>query len=428
MWPLQKLRQDPDACITALQKRGEEQAEAQVSHIRALDEQRRSLQTEYDSTQARSKQIAKELGEQMRRKPNDPQALELRKEAIKCKTQSSAVAHKLKEIEQKQEELLLSLPNAPHESVPEGRDASANELVRSTELSSFDDKQFLPHWSLEIERDLDLESGRHVTGSGFLFFKGRIARLVRGLVNFFLDRATERGYREVIAPLLVNTSSVMGTGQWPDKEGQMYTLQEAPYYLIPTAEVPITNLHRGHLLSARSLPLKYVGYTPCFRREAGSWGADVRGLNRLHQFDKVEIVAIQEPERSYYALEEMIAQVEELLQALELPYRLLKLCSGDLGFASAMTYDFEVYAVGQKKWLEVSSVSNFECFQSRRMKLRYRTTSGKVEYPHTLNGSALAVPRVLAALLENGQNNGRIRLPSVLHSYTGFDYIDISGS
>ena len=425
MWSLQKLRQDPDACLGALQKRGEKEIEAHLSHILSLDERRRSLRTEYDATQARSKQIAKELGEQMKRKPNDPRALSLRKEAISCKTQSSALAQKLKTIEHEQEELLLSLPNAPHESVPEGHDASSNELIRSTELPSSDHRVLLPHWALIGKSGLDFESGSRVTGSGFLFFRGQIARLVRGLIAFFLDRAIAEGYEEVMPPLLVGKDAVLGTGQFPDKEGQMYTLQEEPYYLIPTAEVPITNLHRGQLLRHQDLPLKYVGYTPCFRREAGSWGSDVRGLNRVHQFDKVEIVQIRAPEESYRVLEEMITQVEELLKALELPYRLLKLCAGDLGFTSAMTYDFETYAMAQKKWLEVSSVSNFECFQSRRMKLRYRNKSGTVEHPHTLNGSALAIPRILASLLENGQDGKQIHLPAALLPYTNFDRIDI---
>ena len=428
MWSLSQLCQDPDTCVSALQKRGDQEVESVVARILLIDEQRRSLRSEYDTTQARSKQLARELGEQLRRKPHDPKAMGLRKEAIACKAQSGALSHQLQHIEKEQKQLLLSLPNAPHASVPEGKSEKDNELIRISELPAQKSHALRPHWSLIGKEGLDFESGSRVSGSGFVFFKGKIARLVRALTSFFLDKAIDAGYEEVIPPLLVNEQAVLGTGQLPDKEKQMYTLEGEPYYLIPTAEVPITNLYRETILSSQQIPLRHVGCTPCFRREAGSWGKDVRGLNRVHQFDKVEIVHICEPETSYQALEEMLTHVESLLKALELPYRLVKLCAADLGFAAALTYDFETYTAAQKKWLEVSSVSNFECFQARRMNLRYRNASSKLVHPHTLNGSALAIPRILASLLENGQDAKQIHLPSSLIPYTGFSTIPITGT
>lgn len=427
MWSIHALRTAPQEAIEALKRRGEEDTETQLQNILHLDEKRRTLQTTYDNLQAQSKALAQKIGKALQQKAPSTLTEALRKEAIACKTQTNALSEQLHNIEKEQTQLLLLLPNAPHASVPEGQGEAQNRLIRSHAPPSQPPQNFplRPHWALTDNNSLDFQAGSTVTGSGFLFFKGHMARLVRGLIQFFLDKATEAAYEEIIPPLLVNEDAALGTGQLPDKEGQMYRLQEAPYYLIPTAEVPITNLWRAHILTEKQLPLRYVSYTPCFRREAGSWGKDVRGLNRLHQFDKVEIVQICDPKHSYEIIEEMISHVESLLKALELPYRLLQLCTGDLGFASAATYDFETYAPAQKKWLEVSSVSNFEAFQARRMQLRYRNTQRKINYPHTLNGSALALPRILACLLEQGQTQHEIRLPAAITPYTGFDTLPL---
>ena len=427
MWSLQKLRESPETTIATLARRGKS-LRVEVENILSIDTERRSLQTEYDELQTRSRQLSKQLGEQIRRKPQDPMVESLREEAITCRAKASAISDRLQILVKEQKTHLLSLPNAPHSSTPEGQNESQNKEIRSGGPRPTESDRLLPHWDLfSSQNGLDFEAGSKVTGSGFLFYKGQIARLVRGLIYFFLEKAREAGYEEIMPPLLVGEDAALGTGQLPDKEGQMYRLEEEPYYLIPTAEVPITNLYREKILPEQDLPLRYVGYTPCFRREAGSWGRDVRGLNRLHQFDKVEIVQICNPLYSYEVLEKMVSYVESLLEELELPYRLVQLCTGDLGFAAALTYDFEVYASAQKKWLEVSSVSNFEAFQARRMQLRYRSLD-RVDYPHTLNGSALAIPRVLAALLEQGQRKDEIRLPKALVSYTGFSSLSISSS
>ena len=338
----------------------------------------------------------------------------------------------LKDLEQQVQQLLVTLPNLPHSSVPEGRSAEDNEVVLEHGEKPTLAADALPHWELikKLDRDggpiIDFELGVKITGAGFPVYKGKGARIQRALINFFLDNALEAGYFEIQPPILINEDSGFGTGQLPDKEGQMYFATDDKLYLIPTAEVPITNLYRDVIVAEDQLPIKNVGYTPCFRREAGSWGAHVRGLNRLHQFDKVEIVQIRKPEESYQALEEMSQYVQSLLQKLELPYRVLRLCGGDMGFTSALTYDMEVWSAGQQRWLEVSSVSNFETYQSNRLKLRYRTDrtgAGKTQLLHTLNGSALALPRILASILENNQTPEGIRIPKVLVPYCGFEVI-----
>lgn len=331
----------------------------------------------------------------------------------------------LSEVEVKIENLLVLLPNLPHKSVPEGKGAEDNIVVRQGNIAALPNNG-LPHWDLAKKYDIiDFELGNKITGSGFPVYKGKGAKLQRALISFFLDEAIKAGYNEVIPPFLVNEDSGFGTGQLPDKEGQMYHVPIDNLYLIPTAEVPVTNIFRDVILDEKDLPQKYTAYTPCFRREAGSYGKDVRGLNRLHQFDKVEIVVIEHPERSYEQLEQMLAHVESLVQKLQLPYRIVKLCGGDMSFASALTYDVEVFSMAQNRWLEVSSVSNFETFQANRLKLRYRDTESKKNLLcHTLNGSALALPRIVAAILENNQSDKGIKVPDVLLPYTSFDIID----
>jgi seryl-tRNA synthetase len=340
------------------------------------------------------------------------------------KSKAKDLEASLKLYEDELNEILIKLPNLPHPSVPEGRSAENNETVYEHGKIPSLTSDALPHWELIKKYDIiDFELGNKITGAGFPVYKGQGARLQRALINFFLDQAIDAGYFEIQPPILINADSGYGTGQLPDKDGQMYFAKEDNYYLIPTAEVPITNMYRDVILKAENLPVKNVGYTPCFRREAGSWGADVRGLNRLHQFDKVEIVQISLPENSYKILDEMILHVQGLLEKLHLPYRILRLCGGDMSFTSALTFDFEVYSAAQKRWLEVSSVSNFESFQANRLKLRYKKDDGKTQLLHTLNGSALALPRIVAAILENNQDEGGIKIPDVLIPYTGFDVI-----
>ena len=337
------------------------------------------------------------------------------------------VSENLSAVEKNLHDELIKLPNLPHTSVPKGKTPEENEVVREGGQKPVLDKEALPHWELAKKYDLiNFELGNKVTGSGFPFYKNKGAKLQRALIQYFLDYNTAAGYTEYQPPLMVNEASAYGTGQLPDKEGQMYFAKADNFYMIPTAEVPVTNIYRDEIVKENELPLKMTAYTPCFRREAGSYGKDVRGLNRLHQFDKVEIVQIVHPEKSYSVLEEMVSHVEKLLQNLELPYRILRLCGGDMSFASALTYDFEVYSAAQQKWLEVSSVSNFESFQSNRMKIRFkpalpagRNAESKTQLVHTLNGSSLALPRIVAALLENNQNSNGISLPKVLHSYFG---------
>jgi seryl-tRNA synthetase len=423
MLQISVLKEQTARVLAGLAKRNFKTAEADVQAILDLDQRRRALQTQHDAAQAEANELARQIGGLM--KSGDKAGAEtLKTRTAELKTQIKAHADELAAAEQQQTQLLYKLPNVPHESVPAGRSADDNEVVREHGAKPALAAGALPHWELIKKYDIiDFELGIKITGAGFPVYKGQGARLQRALINFFLDQARDAGYVEVQPPILVNEASGYGTGQLPDKEGQMYHDAQDNLYLIPTSEVPITNLYRDEIIAADKLPVRNTGYTPCFRREAGSWGADVRGLNRLHQFDKVEIVQITQPENSYAAHETMVAHVESLLQQLGLPYRVLRLCGGDMGFTSALTYDLEVWSAAQGRWLEVSSVSNFETFQANRLKCRYRGEGGKTQLLHTLNGSALALPRIVAALLENNQTPEGIRLPEVLHSYCGFDKI-----
>ncbi len=399
-------------------------AEAIVTQILSLDEQKRKLQTERDQLLAQANQIAKEVGK-LYAEHDLQQAEEKKQESTRLKTLIKELEAQLQQTEQTIHDLLLRLPNLPSEQVPSGSTAHDNVVVRQGGTMPDLPAGALPHWDLAVRWGIiDFEGGNKVSGSGFPFYRGKGAKLQRALISFFLDQSTAAGYIEYEPPLLVNSDTAYGTGQLPDKDRQMYFVEEDRLYLIPTSEVPLTNLYRDVIIPEDHLPVKLTAYSPCFRREAGSYGREVRGLNRLHQFDKVEIVRIEHPARSYQALEEMLSEVERLVQMLELPYRIVKLCGGDMSFASALTYDVEVYSAGQQRWLEVSSVSNFETFQSNRMKLRYRDAAGKVHLAHTLNGSALALPRIVAALLENNQSDQGICIPKALQPYTGFAIID----
>ncbi len=423
MLQLSVLKEQTERVLAGLAKRNFKTAEADVQAVLDLDQRRRSLQTQHDTAQSEANDLARRIGSLMKG-GQKAEAEALKSRTTTLKTQIKAHADELADIERQQTELLYKIPNIPHESVPAGRSAADNEVVREGGYKPELPTGAQPHWELIKKYDIiDFDLGIKITGAGFPVYKGQGARLQRALVNFFLDQARDAGYVEVQPPILVNEASGYGTGQLPDKEGQMYHDAADNLYLIPTSEVPITNLYRDEIIAADKLPVRNTGYTPCFRREAGSWGADVRGLNRLHQFDKVEIVQITQPEDSYAAHETMVAHVEKLLQLLELPYRVLRLCGGDMGFTSALTYDLEVWSAAQGRWLEVSSVSNFETFQANRLKCRYRAEGGKTQLLHTLNGSALALPRIVAALLENNQTPEGIRLPEVLHSYCGFSQI-----
>jgi len=394
-----------------------------IQQVLDLDIKRRNSQKKLDDLLATSNKSAKEIG-MLYKTGKVEEANKLKGVTIGYKHEAKVLSERLGEVSKQLKALLLEIPNIPHPSVPGGKTEQDNVLV--FEEGSFPElhEKALPHWDLIKKYDIiDFELGNKVTGAGFPFYKGKGARLQRGLINFFLDKALEAGYIEYQTPLLVNRDSGYGTGQLPDKDGQMYRINEEDYYLIPTAEVPITNIYRNSILKAADFPIKNVAYSNCFRREAGSWGKDVRGLNRLHQFDKVEIVQIQHPEKSYETLEEMKDHVASLLRELNLPFRVMRLCGGDLSFTSALTYDFEVFSGAQKKWLEVSSVSNFESFQANRLKLRFKDTDGKTKLTHTLNGSALALPRIVAALLENNQTEEGIRVPGILVPYLGFDLI-----
>lgn len=416
------IRDRADELVPALNKRGID-AQGQLNRILALDEKRRGLQTELDNTLAEANRKSKEIGA-LFKAGKGAEAQALKEESAQLKEASRTLNEALGEAAGELERALYELPNVPHASVPDGQDEEDNEVVSKHGNIPELGEHALPHWELASKYDLiDFELGVKITGAGFPVYKGKGARLQRALISFFLDRNTEAGYNEVQVPHLVNEASGYGTGQLPDKEGQMYELKEDNLYLIPTAEVPVTNMFRDTILERRELPLQYTGYTPCFRREAGSYGAHVRGLNRLHQFDKVEIVRVEHPENSYQALEGMVAHVAGLLTDLGLPFRILRLCGGDLGFTSALTYDFEVWSAAQERWLEVSSVSNFEAYQANRLKLRFRGEDNKTQLAHTLNGSALALPRVLASLMENHQDAEGIRIPEVLHPYTGFQRI-----
>ena len=399
-------------------------AREKVEEILHLDQVRRKAQSDLDNTLAEQNKSSKEIGLLMR-EGKRAEAEQLKESVTHLKEQAKELEATKLESETKQHKLLLELPNAPHASVPEGNGAEDNKVEKLVgEIPTFDGFEALPHWELAKEYDLiDFELGVKITGAGFPIYKGYGARLQRALINFFLDKAREAGYLEVQPPYMVNEDSGYGTGQLPDKEGQMYHMEVDNLYMIPTAEVPVTNIFRDVILDASDLPIKVTAYSACFRREAGSYGKDVRGLNRLHQFDKVELVRIDHPDHSYQSLQEMVDYVESLVQQLELPYRILRLCGGDLSFTSALTFDFEVFSAAQKRWLEVSSVSNFESFQANRLKCRFRNEERKTELCHTLNGSALALPRIVSALLENHQTPEGIRIPKALQPYTGFDMI-----
>lgn len=423
MLSLSFIRENKDLVIERLQKKHFNESRIIESAI-SKDEKRRKLQVEADNKQSELKSISRDIGKLFKEGKKD--------EAETARVKTSLLKEEIKTIQKEQNtiqhelgEILVQIPNLPHESVPPGDSEEDNEIIRSYgDIIKPGDKA-LPHWELSKKYDIiDFDLGNKITGSGFPLYKGKAAKLQRALINFFLDENERSGYQEFLPPILVNEDSGFGTGQLPDKEGQMYHIGLDNLYLIPTAEVPVTNIYRDVILDETDLPVKCTAYTPCFRREAGSYGKDVRGLNRLHQFDKVEIVQICHPDDSYDVLEEMVSHVENLIKKLELPYRILKLCGGDISFTAALTYDFEVYSAAQQKWLEVSSVSNFEEYQSNRLKLRFRSKETKKTRPaHTLNGSALALPRILAALLENNQTEEGIVIPEILREYTGFEMI-----
>lgn len=418
------IEKDINKCIVGLKKRGIDHAEERLNEVLSLDATRKSIQQELESVLHESNILAKEIGQLYKQgKKEEAEVSKVRTADLKIKSKELNVS--LGKCEDDLKNLLYNIPNVPHESVPSGKTEEDNVVVKEGDVgipNLGDHKK--PHWDLIEEYDIvDFELGNKVTGAGFPFYKGQGARLVRGLINYFLDKATDGGYNEVQPPIMINEASGYGTGQLPDKEGQMYHMEANDLYMIPTAEVPITNMYRDTIINSDQLPIKNAGHTPCFRREAGSWGSHVRGLNRLHQFDKVEIVQVVEAKDSYKVLDDMVVHVESLIQSLGLPYRILRLCAGDLGFTASLTYDFEVYSAAQEKWLEVSSVSNFETYQANRLKLRVKNSEGKKELAHTLNGSALALPRIMAALLENNQAGDHIKMPEVLHPYLGFSDI-----
>lgn len=421
MLQIQQIRSDFEGINNRLAKRGKS-FENELKQAIALDDKRKAAQTTLDSSLAEMNSISKQIGICFKEGKRE-EAEQLKAQTAEIKENSKILETKLKSVVEELDHLLTQIPNAPHGSVPTGKSVDDNEIVLTHgEMPKL--TQNLPHWELTEKYDLiDFELGVKVTGAGFPVYKGKGARLQRALINFFLDEGLKQGYMEVQPPIFINEASGFGTGQLPDKEGQMYEMTVDKLFAIPTAEVPITNLYRNEIVKREDLPIKNMGYTPCFRREAGSYGKDVRGLNRLHQFDKVEIVQIAHPDDSYDILEQMSLYVQGLLQKLGLHYRVLRLCGGDMGFTSALTYDMEVYSAAQEKWLEVSSVSCFETFQTNRLKLRFRNEEGKTQLAHTLNGSALALPRIVAALLENNQTEDGIVMPKVLHPYLGFDKI-----
>jgi len=417
------VREHFDQVVAGLQKRNIDAA-PQLTTLLSLDEKRRATQATLDQTLAQANAIAKEIGQLFKQGASE-EATAKKQESAALKASSKELQDTLQEVATQLQEVLYQLPNIPHPSVPSGNsDQDNEEVLQKGNIPTLDDDA-LPHWELAKKYKLiDFELGAKITGAGFPVYTGKGAKLQRALINYFLDFNTAAGYGEVQVPHLVNEASGLGTGQLPDKEGQMYQVTEDDLYLIPTAEVPVTNLYRDSLIHEDALPVKLTAYTPCFRREAGSYGAHVRGLNRLHQFDKVEVVRISHPDKSYAALDEMVDHIGNLLASLDLPYRILRLCGGDLGFTAALTYDFEVFSTAQNRWLEVSSVSNFESFQANRLKLRYKGKDGKKQLAHTLNGSALALPRIVAGLLENHQKPDGIYIPKVLVPYTGFDIIN----
>lgn len=418
MLQIQFIRQNPEAVKAGLQKKHFSSPET-VDTLLQSDEEIRKLKASSEALQASINSLSKEIGQLMA--SGDKAGAEAKKQAVaQLKESLNDQRNALAAMEEKFEQQLVTLPNLPHSSVPAGKSAEDNQIVREGGTSPVLSDKAMPHWELIKKfRLIDFETGAKITGSGFPLFTGKGAKLQRALINYFLDYNIGAGYLEYLPPLMVNEATAYGTGQLPDKEGQMYHVTADGFYLIPTAEVPVTNVYRNEIVKESDLPIKMTAYTPCFRREAGSFGSDVRGLNRVHQFDKVEIIQMVHPEESYKVLEEMVNHVERLLQLLELPYRILRLCGGDMSFTSALTYDFEVYSAAQQKWLEVSSVSNFENFQTNRMKIRYKDGEGKTQLLHSLNGSSLALPRIVAALLENNQSEDSIKLPSSLHGYFG---------
>ena len=423
MLTLQQLRGDKELAIKKLAKKGVDAAPI-IAKIEELDDARKALQMELDNCLAEQNKAAKEIGMLMGQGKRE-EAEERKQQVAALKAKSAELAAKHEEASAELQAQIVLLPNFPADIVPEGKTAEDNLVVKIDENYSELPENPLPHWELAKKYDIiDFDLGVKLTGAGFPVYKGKGARLQRALINYFLDYNTAAGYQEVEPPVMVNEASGFGTGQLPDKEGQMYHATADNFYLVPTAEVPVTNIFRDVILDEKEFPVKMTAYTPCFRREAGSYGKDVRGLNRLHQFDKVEIVQLALPENSYEALDGMVAHVEGLVKSLGLPYRILRLCGGDLSFTSALTYDFEVYSEAQQRWLEVSSVSNFESFQANRLKLRYKDSNKKTKLAHTLNGSSLALPRIVAALLENNQTPEGIKVPEVLRPYTGFDLID----
>jgi seryl-tRNA synthetase len=424
MLQVSAIREDVEKVLQGLKKRNIKDVESLITSVLSLDDQRKQTQKNLDNDKAKVNANSKLIGESL--KKGDVQGADKLKDSIgTLKSSISNAEANLLRFETELKELLYKIPNVPNENVPSGFGADDNKVVFTTDLLPTLPEGALPHWDLIKKYDIiDFDLGTKIAGAGFPVYKGKGAKLQRAMINFFLQEAENAGYKEIQPPIVVNEASGYGTGQLPDKEGQMYHATADNLFLIPTAEVPITNLYRDVILTDEDLPVKNAGYTPCFRREAGSWGAHVRGLNRLHQFDKVEVVQIHKPENSYAALEEMCNHVESLLRKLELPYRKLLLCGGDMGFTSSMTYDFEVYSAAQQRWLEVSSVSNFETFQANRLKLRHKSKEGKMQLLHTLNGSALALPRIVAAILENNQTPDGIVIPKALLPYLNFEMIN----
>lgn len=418
MLQLQVLRQDPQAVKQRLAIKHFADT-ALVDEIITLDDERKTLQLESDTTQSKINTASKEIGQLLAK--GQKEEAEIKKQQVASyKNLLQPIADKLTETEKQLNDKLVLLPNLPSDKVPAGKNPADNVVIREWGDNPNLSADAVPHWDLIKKYDIvDFETGVKITGSGFPLYKGKGAKLQRALIQYFLDFNTAAGFTEYLPPLMVNEATAYGTGQLPDKEGQMYYMQADNFYMIPTAEVPVTNIYRDEIVKESDLPIKMTAYTPCFRREAGSFGKDVRGLNRVHQFDKVEIVQLVHPDTSYEVLEEMVNHVEKLLNTLELPYRILKLCGGDMSFASALTYDFEVYSAAQEKWLEVSSVSNFETFQTNRMKIRFKDSNGKSRLVHSLNGSSLALPRIVACLLENNQSPEGIKLPEILNKYFG---------
>lgn len=424
MLNLNFITNNREKVIAGLKKKHFKNAEQVIDEVIAQDEIRRSSQRQLDDTKAESNKIAKSIGKMMREGLKE-EAEEAKKQTAILKDKAKELAETFSAVSDHITQLLYQIPNLPYDSVPEGKGAEDNVVEKMVgEIPSFD-FEAISHWDLAKKYDLiDWELGVKITGAGFPVYRGKGARLQRALINFFLDQADNAGYQEIIPPTMVNEDSGIGTGQLPDKEGQMYHCEVDDLYLIPTAEVPVTNIYRDVILTEKDLPIKHCAYTQCFRREAGSYGKDVRGLNRVHEFAKIELVRLDKPEHSEASHKEMLAHVEGLLQKLELPYRILRLCGGDMSFTSALCFDFEVFSAAQKRWLEVSSVSNFDAYQANRLKCRYKDEAGKMQMVHTLNGSALALPRILASILENNQTEKGIRVPKVLVPYTGFEFID----